>query len=219
MRRGFTLIELLVVIAIIAILAAILFPVFARAREKARQSSCLSNTKQINLAIMQYVQDYDETFPYASRWGPDTTGSHASGWWYWYEYLDPYMKNAQVMVCPSKPKWSRGYGWNYQNFGYCSSAGSIGSSPGRCVADLPEPAETIIIADNPDDGSWGAGSIYAYGPRQIDPSGAATNDVSLANVTWRHNEGGNYAFCDGHTKWLSRATATQEDRLWTVAAD
>src|SRR5512144_498244 len=81
-RRGFTLIELLVVIAIIAILAAILFPVFAQAREKARQISCLSNIKQIGLGVLMYAQDYDETYPFA--WGQ--TGA-------WYESVDPYIKN------------------------------------------------------------------------------------------------------------------------------
>ncbi len=213
MRRGFTLIELLVVIAIIAILAAILFPVFARAREKAKQASCLSNVKQITLAIMQYVQDYDETYPYASAWGPDTAIR------YWYEYLDPYMKNTQVMICPSVPRYARGYGWNYQNFGYRSSAGSYGSGAGRVLSDVEVPAETILIGDNPDSGCWGAGSIYAYGPTQVDSSGAATNDPSVANVSFRHNGGGNYGFCDGHSKWVSRADATGQDRLWTIAPD
>jgi prepilin-type N-terminal cleavage/methylation domain-containing protein len=77
-QQGFTLIELLVVIAIIAILAAILFPVFARAREKARQTSCLNNVKQLTLAIMMYAQDYDETYPYACRWGPEGIGANLS---------------------------------------------------------------------------------------------------------------------------------------------
>src|SRR5690242_14717153 len=80
-QKGFTLIELLVVIAIIAILAAILFPVFAQAREKARQITCVSNEKQINLAVSMYVQDYDETYPFA--WG------YLGGW---YDTIDPYIK-------------------------------------------------------------------------------------------------------------------------------
>jgi prepilin-type N-terminal cleavage/methylation domain-containing protein len=102
MRRGFTPIELLVVIAIIAILAAILFPVFAKAREKARQTSCLSNVKQLNNAFMMYVHDYDERFP---NCGYDT-------WWYgnyrlrdpninWPIQIFPYVGNLQAYKCPT----------------------------------------------------------------------------------------------------------------------
>ena len=92
-KTAFTLIELLVVIAIIAILAAILFPVFARARENARRSSCLSNVKQIGLGLLQYAQDYDESFP-AAR----TTGTSVS--WRW--MIQPYLKSTQVNSCPSR---------------------------------------------------------------------------------------------------------------------
>src|ERR1041385_4762121 len=93
--RGFTLIELLVVIAIIAILAAILFPVFAQAREKARQASCLSNTKQLGLAYIQYVQDYDGNLPPAfSGWEGDADW-HAGNWW-WGQRLQPYIKSRNV---------------------------------------------------------------------------------------------------------------------------
>ena len=93
-KKAFTLIELLVVIAIIAILAAILFPVFAQAREKARQASCLSNTKQIGLGIYQYIQDYDETIPLGG-WGIGPYGSR------WFRDIYPYVKNLNVYVCPS----------------------------------------------------------------------------------------------------------------------
>src|SRR5512142_2127535 len=92
-RTGFTLIELLVVIAIIAILAAILFPVFAKAREKARQSSCGSNVKQLMLGIMQYTQDYDELYPMGGNGAPFNRR--------WHQLIDPYVKNTQVLVCPS----------------------------------------------------------------------------------------------------------------------
>jgi prepilin-type N-terminal cleavage/methylation domain-containing protein/prepilin-type processing-associated H-X9-DG protein len=105
MKRGFTLIELLVVIAIIAILAAILFPVFARAREKARQSSCASNLKQIGLATMMYVQDYDERFPldwYQSQ-SADTCHGMCYMTLYTLESLNSYVKNHQLWVCPDDP--------------------------------------------------------------------------------------------------------------------
>jgi prepilin-type N-terminal cleavage/methylation domain-containing protein/prepilin-type processing-associated H-X9-DG protein len=100
-RSAFTLIELLVVIAIIAILAAILFPVFAQAREKARQASCLANTKQMGLAIMQYVQDYDETYPQA-YWYKDDNGG-GNGYVQWSGSVQPYIKNFGIFVCPSDP--------------------------------------------------------------------------------------------------------------------
>src|SRR5215213_8508984 len=115
-RRGFTLIELLVVIAIIAILAAILFPVFAQAREKARQSSCLSNCKQICLATMQYVDDFDETFPKGWHGYPGAV--------YWFTVIAPYVKNGGTLAdqgvykCPSWVKKTgamRAYGWNIGN--------------------------------------------------------------------------------------------------------
>lgn len=98
-RKGFTLIELLVVIAIIAILAAILFPVFAQAREKARSAQCISNQKQIGTGIMMYTQDYDEHYPQA-YWYKNDAGDGA-GYVQWSGSIFPYIKNAQVFVCPS----------------------------------------------------------------------------------------------------------------------
>src|SRR5438874_4424123 len=101
-RRGFTLIELLVVIAIIAILAAILFPVFAQAREKARQTSCLSNMKQLGLAIMMYTQDYDETYPKNEFVDQNGWGSWPANHYLWSSKLctQPYMKNTGIFRCP-----------------------------------------------------------------------------------------------------------------------
>jgi prepilin-type N-terminal cleavage/methylation domain-containing protein len=97
MKRGFTLIELLVVIAIIAILAAILFPVFARAREKARQSSCQSNLKQLSLGVLMYMQDYDGRSPF----GWTTYEGNTALAYRWRDAIQPYIKNTQILVCPS----------------------------------------------------------------------------------------------------------------------
>ncbi|MFS8808278.1 DUF1559 domain-containing protein, partial [Synechococcus sp. R6-10] len=100
MKRGFTLIELLVVIAIIAILAAILFPVFARARESARTSSCLSNVRQIATGIMMYIQDYDETYPAATN----ISRAFNTQWPQLRTLIQPYVKNDKIWFCPSEPR-------------------------------------------------------------------------------------------------------------------
>jgi prepilin-type N-terminal cleavage/methylation domain-containing protein/prepilin-type processing-associated H-X9-DG protein len=128
LQRGFTLIELLVVIAIIAILAAILFPVFAQAREKARSITCLSNTKQMGLAIMMYGQDYDEAFPLSvntpyTAFGSDTFFAN------WIDLVQPYVKNYDMMYCPNSPYKSRDIlnGFDYwMSYGALPTADSFG---------------------------------------------------------------------------------------------
>ena len=170
-RRAFTLIELLVVIAIIAILAAILFPVFAQARDKARSTACLSNTKQLALGVMQYAQDYDETLPVAGY------NAQCRGRWQWQIY--PYVKNQQVFTCPniSQQPWlattnnnytcpasgSRpattglvvgqndkgGYGWNYALHGDSGdlTGAVLDSAPGYSLASINKHADTVIIGE------------------------------------------------------------------------
>jgi len=159
-KKGFTLIELLVVIAIIAILAAILFPVFARAREKARQTSCLSNMKQIGLAADMYCQDYDETFP-MSIYTPGTVVVT------FYHVLMPYMKNTQMLQCPSEKDritmaqlqgilpiplasgiGSIGYNGNYAIFeDGPNNMLTANNDPVVRLAELPFPADTFIMGD------------------------------------------------------------------------
>ncbi len=196
--KAFTLIELLVVIAIIAILAAILFPVFAQAREKARQIACLSNTKQMALGVMQYTQDYDDTLPVIGD------NSACRGRWQW--QIFPYVKNEQVFTCPNLPdnKWSSattlypgcsvptgiadisGYGWSGAlNYDTRSGASAI-ICPGFPLGDIKKPAETIIIGDVSFDGEAG---YYMY-PRN--PALAAANPSSPPQSAWylpqfRHN--------------------------------
>ena len=111
-KTGFTLIELLVVIAIIALLAAILFPVFARARENARRSSCQSNLKQIGLGFAQYTQDYDEKQPYAILGGNNAAGRPLQ----WPDAIQPYVKSAQIFVCPSAVIKARPSDYNQMNY-------------------------------------------------------------------------------------------------------
>ena len=132
-RRAFTLIELLVVIAIIAILAAILFPVFARAREQARKSSCLSNLKQMGLATQMYVQDYDETLP---RYSVATSPTA-----YWPNLIDPYVKNRQIWFCPSYERSVTNPSANASTYG--TNYGIIGKN----IAEFSRSSELLLFAD------------------------------------------------------------------------
>ena len=204
-RCGFTLIELLVVIAIIAFLAAILFPVFARAREKARQSNCLSNVKQLMLAIQQYVTDNDQAYPLATIYvrSPWTTpdGTETTVPMPWFISIQPYVQNLQILNCPSvsaaysgdTARDRVGYGLN----------GYIGRGSVQ-LAKVYFPAETMCIAER-------SGAFYSNDAdipaNRFDAVGGNTR---LA-VT-RHNEGLNVGFCDGHAKWLQGSSIP--DDIW-----
>jgi prepilin-type N-terminal cleavage/methylation domain-containing protein/prepilin-type processing-associated H-X9-DG protein len=211
MRRGFTLIELLVVIAIIAILAAILFPVFARAREKARQSSCSSNVKQICLGVLMYAQDYDEKL--VMGWYTDSSGAcHA----YRVDIM-PYIKNQQLFSCPSASEavGCQGYGWNSNLWG-------------RKLAVIGAPASVSMIVeaaswnpipanDNPD--SWGSPTGGAHwqtswpvaGTPYYGGSGCGGGCCRRPYAV--HNGGLNVGFVDGHVKWLKGTVVTSDTSL------
>jgi len=145
-HKAFTLIELLVVIAIIAILAAILFPVFARARENARKTSCLSNMKQLGLSFQQYVQDYDGNFPTT----PNQGATYGPGWT---KVLFPYVKSAQIFRCPSdsNPNPSVSYGVNglslgfNQGWGNCCGVGGVNAEGPINEARLTTSTKTIVL--------------------------------------------------------------------------
>ena len=209
MRRiGFTLIELLVVIAIIAILAAILFPVLARAREKARQATCLSNLKQLGLAATMYSSDHDERLMpgYICK---QSTGS--GGWWYIAGgRIQPYVKNMQILLCPSSDdRTDLSYGINYELYNGGQGDGCY-SEGGRRLAAVPRPAETGQFADARDGCAYPGNANTPYWlpfqPPGFNMCGA---------VDCRHNEGANVVFCDGHTKWLGLDRFAPGTALWT----
>ena len=153
LARGFTLIELLVVIAIIAILAAILFPVFAQARERARQASCLMNAKQLATANYMYAQDYDETLLPSTNYGVPTNDPHRI----WPAMLQPYVKNQGVFLCPSAVNTKYPADWSLRSYGSIGYNGLAGYDPAGIeaptavagLASLDEPARTVLLADTP----------------------------------------------------------------------
>ena len=226
---AFTLIELLVVIAIIAILAAILFPVFARARENARRSSCQSNMKQMGLGFLQYTQDYDERFP------PGTNGGKGAGW---AGQIQPYTKSRQILICPSDstvqtfvvagqtpPAYVCSYYYN-DNFSTVTPYATpfFNSPAGDPLnhAQVNVPTRTVLSWEATDgayyDNPAGSGIVESISPAANgnDKSGGiakpATGQLSggagggIANSGLgsepRHFDGANYLAADGHVKWL-----------------
>jgi len=218
-KRAFTLIELLVVIAIIAILAAILFPVFAQAREKARQTVCVSNGRQIGLALNMYVQDYDERFPPADYGATVTSPPFTQFAWYsgsggsvfyppcCFDLLQPYEKNTQLHRCPSDgtgipaklPLGVNGAGQPLQPLSYALNryffydATTWGFNPaaGWALASIPSPANRIFVTE----------SASTLGRELIGPGNlnlAVNGQPQLFN---RHSGGGVYLYADGHAKW------------------
>ncbi|MGQ9733133.1 MAG: prepilin-type N-terminal cleavage/methylation domain-containing protein [Candidatus Zipacnadales bacterium] len=229
-QRGFTLIELLVVIAIIAILAAILFPVFARAREKARQTSCLSNCKQLILGALMYAQDYDEKFFCSRTWcnRPDPRTNFQ-----YYQQIQPYVKNWQLFACPSGTGPCQngsiphhgvnaiiGAGLVPSNFAlhYGVSENLINTAESGCskceethkMAARPQPADVPVFGDCCGLINNGARIGYA------NVCAAACNPDRMIDQNTRHNGGSNVAFMDGHAKFVNaRSCITNWDnRVW-----
>jgi len=196
-RRGFTLIELLVVIAIIAILAAILFPVFARAREAARSASCRSNLKQLASAVQMYVQDNDGMMlscrlNYSGANSPLRPGAQ---WHDWADMLYPYVKNAGAYVCPSAMDYrpNSGYGRNGGyglNWVYMANFSTV-----HPVDSVASPANTIVLTDS--------ANYYCVGGKGGPGAGW------WAHVQARHNDSVNIAWADGHV--TTRKPAQFED--------
>ncbi len=216
-KSGFTLIELLVVIAIIAILAAILFPVFARARENARRASCQSNLKQIALGVFQYKQDYDEKLPVVTIPYNDPPNVYGRDSYGWADAMQPYLKSTQIYQCPSEPTapGSSYLGNGYTDYWINASAAGVSDAQFNAVS------QTILLGDG--DGAKSSADRYGSSSRYIVTAGAdlggygspATCTTTLTTPVAptldkgasRHLDGGNYAYADGHVKW-QKATAS-----------
>jgi prepilin-type N-terminal cleavage/methylation domain-containing protein/prepilin-type processing-associated H-X9-DG protein len=238
-QRAFTLIELLVVIAIIALLAAILFPVFSQARERARQSTCASNMKQLGFAWIQYTQDYDEYWPTGKQANGDGSG--------WYTSVYPYVKSAQLYKCPSDkttPGQVISYSVNRNLMRVAESGLTAPPNVGGTVtssgaffnsATMYAPAKTVLLfevlgttaffnASTKDElnsfSAWGPTAttdptkcistfhpteFYATGILGTPPENGGyyySPDGDASSVNGRHWDGANYAYADGHVKWL-----------------
>lgn len=217
-RNGFTLIELLVVIAIISILAAILFPAFARARENARRTSCLSNFKQIGLGFMQYTQDHDEKYP--NNWDKtavqtdtsmpgykyiviDGSGTPSGRYPTWMDFIFPYVKSVQLFDCPSIPVANR----DRPSYGYSGCFGGrnkpsydnrLSDTVPISLAAVTRPAEVYLVFEY--------NSYYAHFAGPVDVGTRARSTTVASNLAIApHLDGGSAAFADGHVKWMPRA--------------
>jgi prepilin-type N-terminal cleavage/methylation domain-containing protein/prepilin-type processing-associated H-X9-DG protein len=228
-KNGFTLIELLVVVAIIVLLAAILFPVFARARENARRSSCQSNLKQMGLGIAQYVQDYDERFPRhrfnypfdASNWAHPKNAR-------WMDVILPYIKSEKIFTCPSSVRnnvfedvttrisnnlngywlgtyvWNVGY-WDYEASATPPYANAWGPMNGPHISRVEAASTTITVLEREDAINDSAECAFnastANGATFAQPSASPLPKIS--NTVARHLDTMNVLYCDGHVKALT----------------
>ena len=243
---GFTLIELLVVIAIIAILAAILFPVFATAREKARQTACSSNMKQIGLGFLQYANDYDETLPYANV----VANAQISPW---PNAILPYTKSMGIYTCPSDPTLPASssslvlsYAVNLNAF----TSQTWFPTTGCCQLNLiTAPTKSVLAVEQKGNGAWVPtsnpwqyvwcfyivgltnGEVDWYSVGAATPSGCPASTGTLVTgplgitgkTIWtvaneRHSQGSNYLACDGHVSWLMGTKVSPGDNAGATNA-
>jgi prepilin-type N-terminal cleavage/methylation domain-containing protein/prepilin-type processing-associated H-X9-DG protein len=210
-RGGFTLIELLVVIAIIAILAAILFPVFAQARDKARAVSCLSNARQLGTAFQMYLQDYNEKVLPRYQACP-STGPTSLTQLLWTGTIQPYVKNKGIFVCPSAQNsryadtWpDRGFvseGYNCTISGWYWITGPCGDMILPTLPSIAYPAKNVMFADSVSGDIAAQYRGYLMGNIALNVPGNLVFTLPGASVANRHQLGLNVTLFDGHSKWI-----------------
>lgn len=233
-RTAFSLIELLIVVGIIAIIAAVLFPVFAQVRGKARSAACLSNMKQIGIGLMMYAQDYEETYPsvifdyYCSpmgdSFGGPTSGNSGTGFCPWQQLIQPYLKSWDVLLCPSsslRERFTASDGRSYfnvsngnytinQGFGYRAPRGTSVIT----LSSLDHPADIVFATDATDQSTF-----FVYTTRPM-----WWNYVNNYAAGWyqlgdRHNGGNNIVYADGHARWQNaRQSRCSESWYWPSSA-
>lgn len=232
-KRGFTLIELLVVIAIIAILAAILFPVFTSAKEKGKQSACMSNVRQLAMAYNRYGDDNNGHLCLYAEKAP---GKWSTTWRYWMENIMPYVKSYKVFECPSRPMgkysdpsnpyWYRfiGYGINYYYL-----ASNVEGQPGNIesgfvMSTVVNPAKTVFLADSIGRIAGSVSGDIMDGPYKYNGKNCIYSDIATPKdlppyeymVSDCHNGGANVAWCDGHASWMKQTKLCADTTYWDV---
>ncbi|BCM93846.1 hypothetical protein IAD21_05737 [Abditibacteriota bacterium] len=206
-RHAFTLIELLTVIAIIALLAAILFPVFSQAREKARGVSCVSNLRQMGMALVQYTQDYDGHMP-----NNDNSGG-GGRWESTFDMMKSYYKSDQILMCPSATETDKFYlfsdttrprcSYSINNTYWNDSTDKTFEKPGMLESAFTDPSNTVFMGDSKAESSGNAWGFQVTGYQYMATTPITQGSSAQGSFSYRHRGGANFVFFDGHVKWLA----------------